>query len=192
MDNLILRNFHQRILPLYPPQAEKFLSRTGPDLLQKVSFRYTFSVEAMRHVSYIIEDIALATPGVTVLHVSFQYLSRLQPQLHRYRQIAKAVKGLWLYYAPDLPQDNFAAMPNTTCIDTTDTALVNYWFVVLYGPGVGMALMAEEIPALAGSDRYYEGFYTFELTVAFQLLTILHQINPDRIPVPPSPEQMTG
>ena len=31
-------------------------------------------------------------------------------------------------------------------------------------------------------DRYYEGFYTFEPDVAYQVVTLMHQIYPDQVP----------
>ena len=191
MDNYILRNFHQRTLSLYRPQAEKFLNDAEPDLLRQVSFRYTFSVEAMIHISRVIEDMALTNPRVAEFHASFQYLSRLQPQQDRYEQIAKAVKELYLYYTPDVDGKILDRRSNVVHIDTTYTSLVDYWFVVIYGPGISMSLLAEEVASLGGPDRYYEGFYTFESDVAYQIITILHRSYPGRIPKPMPPEQFT-
>jgi hypothetical protein len=128
---------------------------------------------------------------VTEFHASFQYLSRLQPQQAEYEQIAKAVKQLYLYYTPDIADKILGKTPNVTHIDTTYTSLVDYWFVVIYGPGVSMSLLAEEVASLGGSDRYYEGFYTFESDVAYQIITILHRSYPTLIPKPLSPEQFT-
>jgi len=39
-----------------------------------------------------------------------------------------------------------------------------------------MSLRAEEVSALAGTDRYHEGFYTFDQDVAYQLIAIVHPI----------------
>lgn len=188
-ENQVLQNFYHRALSLYTPQAEKFLDAAEPAAFSRVSFRYTFSVEAMTKISHIIEDATLANPRVTDLHVSFQYLSRLLPQKARYQKLADTVKGLWLYGAPDIDSTELASLARTTVVDTSDTPLTTYWFVVSYGPGIGMSLLAEEIPALEGADRYYEGFYTFEPDVAYQILSILHRIYPNRVPLPQSPEQ---
>lgn len=190
MENQVLKNFYHRTMALYTPQAEKFLDTTSPETLNRISFRYTFSVEAMVKISHIIENAAMANPRVTDLHVSFQRLSRLRPQQARYRKLADLVNGLWLYGVPDVDRSELDALPRTTVIDTTGTLLESYWFVVAYGPGVGMTLVAEEVPALAGPDRYYEGFYTFELDVAYQVHAILHRVYPKFVPQPLSPEQM--
>ena len=190
-NNRILRNFYQQTLSLYTPREESFLDTASSQVFDRLSFRYTFTVEAMTKVSYIIEDAALANPRVTTLHVSFQYLSRLLPQQARYRRLADVVKGLWLYGVPDVPESKFPALPRAAIVNTTDTILVNYWFVVAYGPGIGMALLAEEIPPLEDSDRYYEGFYTFDLDIAYQIIAILNRIYPDKIPRPVRPEQLS-
>jgi len=189
MDNQVWQNFYHRTLTLYPPQAEKFLDSVQPNTFNQISFRYTFSVEAMTKVSYIIENAAIANPGVANMHVSFQYLSRVLPQQVRYDKVVRHAKGLWLYGIPDTDEVS-NLLPRATLVDTKDSFLVNYWFVVAYGPGIGMSLLAEEIPALAGSDRYYEGFYTFEQDVAYQLIAILHRIYPQRVPQPVPPEQL--
>lgn len=77
-----------------------------------------------------------------------------------------------------------------TTVDTGGTPLVNYWFVVAYGGGVCMSLLAQEIPALSGEsgERYYEGFYTFRADTAYQILSILNGIYPDQVPAPQPPE----
>lgn len=190
MTNQILQTFYHRMLPLYTPQAEKFVTRTNPEAFNRVSFRYTFSVAAMTHISHIIEDAVINTPRTAGLHASFQYLSRLTPQKARYRRIADTALGVWLYGINDRPDPNLAAWPRTTLIDTTDSLLVRYWFVVAYGPGIGMSLLAEEVPSLTGEDRYYEGFYTFEPDVAYQINRILHQSYPALVPPPLSPEEL--
>jgi len=51
-------------------------------------------------------------------------------------------------------------------------------------------LVAEEVPSLTGSERFYEGFYTFDLETAYQLNLILHQIFPNRVRRPVSPERL--
>jgi hypothetical protein len=191
MDNQVWQNFYHRTLTLYPPQAEKFLDSAPTDTFNQISFRYTFSVEAMIKISYIIENAAMANPGVANFHASFQYLSRVLPQQARYAKISQHSRGLWLYGVPN--SDGIDKLfPRATLIDTTDSFLVNYWFVVAYGPGIGMSLLAEEISALAGTDRYYEGFYTFDQDIAYQLIAILHRIYPQQVPQPLPPEQLTN
>ncbi len=192
MANQVLQSFYHRMMPLYTPQAEKFVQKIDPATMNRLSFRYTFSVEAMTKISYIIEDAVVATPRNSVLHASFQQMSRVLPQLKRYRQVAQAATGLWLYGVHDVPLTSFETLPRTLLIDTGNSILVDYWFVVVYGPGIGMSLLAEEVPALSGGDRYYEGFYTFEQDVAYQLIHILHQIYPQQIPQPLAPEQMSA
>lgn len=178
-------------MPLFTPQAERFLDKAQPERLDSVAFRYTFSVEAMIKISRIIENTVLANPRVADVHVSFQYFSRLIPQRGRYLDIASAAKHLWLYGAYDIPANNltrFSQHPGTVLIDTENSPLLQYWYLVAYGPGVHKTLLAQEIPALDGDERYYEGFYTFQPDVAYQMSAILHQLYPEQIPVPVAPE----
>ena len=191
MENEILRNFYQRTLPLYRPQAEKFLQTAQPKDFNEVSFRYTFSVKALIHISNIIEDFVLANKDVADVHVSFQKMSRLADQRERYLRLAKSAKGLWLYGEADASETELSQEPRVTMIDTGDTLLERYWFVVAYGPGVGMSLLAEEVSALTGEDRYYEGFYTFEADVAYQIIAILHQLYPQSVPRPLLPDLLS-
>jgi DICT domain-containing protein len=192
MPNTIFETFYHRMLPLFKPQAEQILTISTPDDFSRVSFRYTFSVEAMIKISHIIEDMVIRTPAVADMHVSFQHLSRLVPQKDRYRRVAEAAKRLWLYGTYDIPTNTFDSLSRTTIIDTTDSSLAHYWFVVAYGPGIGMSLVAEEVPSLTGTERFYEGFYTFELATAYQLSLILHQIFPDDVRRPVTPEEFEG
>jgi len=78
MENEILRKFYQRTLPLYRPQAEKFLQTAQPQDFNEVSFRYTFSVEALIHISNIIEDFVLANKDVAYQIIAI--LHQLYPQ----------------------------------------------------------------------------------------------------------------
>ncbi len=183
----ILQTFHQRMMPLFTPQAEKLVDQLSSDTLNEIAFRYTFSVDAMTKISHIIEDAAINTMLPADLHASFQYLSRLKGQLKRYRQVASRANGLWLYSEVDTKNDEllqFITSPRVTHIDTSGTPLVNYWYVVAYGNGIHMSLLAQEIPAMSGDERYYEGFYTFKADVAYQLISILHQIYPQQVPAP--------
>lgn len=187
----IWQNFYQRLMPIFTPQAERVLDSIQSDRLDSLSFRYTFSVDAMTKISYIIEDTVIANPRVADVHVSFQYFSRLIPQASRYRKVASAAKHLWLYGAYDTEEQGLAEFqqhPTTTLIDTDDSPLLHYWYVAAYGPGVYKTLLAQEVPALSGNERYYEGFYTFQPDVAYQMSAILHQLYPEQIPVPVAPE----
>jgi DICT domain-containing protein len=184
----ILGNFYRRMLPLYQPRTEALLRRTTPDDLQHLTFRYIFTVNGMIEISHMIEGLVIANAGVSATHVSFQYFTRLPPQLDRYKLVAQASRVLWLYGVPDA---TLPVLPNTTYINTTDTPLVNYWYVVAYGPGLSATLLAEEVtPAerLPGEPRMYEGFYTFEADTAFQVGAVLHQMFPEKVAAPVSPE----
>jgi hypothetical protein len=186
----VLETFYNRMMPLYPPQAERFIERASPEVFNEVAFRYTFSVEAMTTVSRIIENSVIDTPGSLDFYVSFQEISRVLPQQSRYRRLVDYARNTWLYGRDDVPSEQLSFLKNATIIDTSGTALTNYWFVVSYGPGVGMTLLAEEVSALSGNDRYYEGFYTFEIDVAYQMAAILHHIYPEAVPTPTAPELM--
>jgi len=192
MDNKdILGNFYRRMLPLYQPRTEAVLRRTSPSDLQRLTFRYIFTVNGMTEISHMIEELITSTPNVADSHVSFQYFSRLLPQMDRYRLVAQSSKSLWLYGVSDA---TLPILPNTIYVNTAGTPLENYWYVIAYGPGISATLLAEELtPAerLPGEPRMYEGFYTFEPDTTYQVLAVLNQIFPERVPVPTAPELMT-
>lgn len=186
----ILQTFYNRMMPLFTPQAERVLENMPTQAFNEMAFRYTFSVAAMTKISYIIEDSVQQTPLAADFHASFQYLSRVLPQQQRYKRVAQTARGLWLYCKSDIdpyPLRDLLTMPQVININTDGTPLLNYWFVVAYGEGIHMTLLAQEISALHGSERYYEGFYTFQPDTAFQVLSILHQIYPVVIPQPQPP-----
>ena len=190
MSNDVLGNFYHRILPHYQPRAEAMLSNTTANDLQKLTFRYIFTVDGMVTISHMIEDLIIRNNQVADAHVSFQYFSRIAPQLDRYKEVARASKGLWLYGVLDtqLPE-----LSRTTYINTENTPLEHYWYVIAYGAGISATLLAEEItPAnrLPGEPCIYEGFYTFEVATAFQVLTVMHQLFPKEVPAPIIPEML--
>ena len=180
--------FFQRTLPTLSPQAETLLSKISIENLRTKPFRYIFSVNMMTQVSHLIEDAAVQAPRPAELHVSFQYLSRIQDQASRYERIAPKVAGMWLYAVPDAALPSW---PNTHFVDTSSSALVNYWFVIAYGPSLSMILIAEEkgsAPDNQSEGRIYEGFYTFEQDIAYKVLNLLHLIFPSQVAAPIPPE----
>ncbi len=187
----ILGNFYRRMLPLYQPRTEALLNRTTSNDLGRLTFRYIFTVEGMVVISHMIEGLITANMNASKSHVSFQYFSRLAPQMERYLQVARASSGLWLYGIPDAP---LPELPKTIYVDTSGTPLENYWYVIAYGPGISATLLAEEItPAerLPGEPRMYEGFYTFEEDTTYQVIAVLHQLFPEKVPSPTIPELMS-
>ncbi len=188
MKNDILHNFFGKLMPLFPPRSEAFLKSATRDDLQRVNFRYIFTVQGMTEISHLIEDAIMASPGISDTYVSFQYFSRVADQAERYARVAQASTGLWLYGVPDAPLPEFARL---VAVDTTGTPLEHYWFVIAYGPGIHMTLLAEEInpvDRLPGEPRMYEGFYTFDQNFAFKVLTVLHKLFPNQIGEPTLPE----
>lgn len=186
----ILEDFYREVMRSYPPQGEALLKRIRPETWRQISFRYIFSVPAMTAVSRIIEDAAAQSRGTADLHVSFQVLSRFLPQLDRYRAFSSGIARGWIYAAPDISDISGLMLPAPIrWINTSGTPLVEYWFVIAYGPGLAMTLLAREIPSLDGSGRYYEGFYTFEGEIAYQVLMILHILFPADVPMPSRPEE---
>lgn len=184
--DLFIQFFH-KVLPAYTPQAESLLSQIKPERLSTLNFRYIFSVEKMIEISHMIEDEVIHSQRPADFHVSFQLFSRLEEQMPRYRKISEKVEKLWLYGIPDVPPTN---LPNTEYIDTSETPLTRYWFLVAYAPELSMTLVAEEIssPISSSSQRIYEGFYTFETDVTYKVLNLMHQIFPARVPAPIPPE----
>lgn len=187
----LFESFYRDAMSHYLPQGEALLERVPSEIWARGAFRYIFSVPAMIAVSRIIEDAAASSRGTADLHVSFQYISRFLPQLERYRMLSVGVARGWIYGALDVP-DLTAIMlpPSMRWIDIRNTPLTEYWFVVAYGPGLSMALLAREIPSLDRSDRYYEGFYAFDRDVAYELLLILHLCFPRDVPAPSRPEEL--
>lgn len=190
MPNAVISNFYHRLLPLYAPRAEELLKTAHPEDMRKLNFRYIFTVKGMIDISYLIEDAVTENPGVAETHVSFQYMSRFAQQAERYAKVAEASNGLWLYGAFDA---ELPPLPKTTLINTDNTALLDYWYIVAYGPGISMTLLAEEIVPenpIPGESRLYEGFYTFDPDTAYQLLRILHQSYPQDVSAPIPPERL--
>ncbi len=183
---LFIQFFH-KVLPAYAPQADSLLSQIDPEALSSLNFRYIFSVEKMIEISHMIEDAVRHAQRPADFHVSFQLLSRLEDQISRYRELAGKVECLWVYGVPDIAP---VQLPNTVYIDTSNTPLTRYWFLVAYAPELSMTLVAEEIPSplSAPGQRSYEGFYTFETDVAYKVLNLMHQIFPESVPAPIPPE----
>ena len=188
MEKDILSNFFGKLMPMFPPRTEAFLKSATREDLNRVNFRYIFSVQGMVEISHMIEDAIVASPGISDTHVSFQYFSRVADQEERYKQVAQASIGLWLYGVPDAPLPEFS---RTVSIDTTGTPLEHYWFVIAYGPGIHMTLLAEEINPenrLPNEPRMYEGFYTFDPNFAYKVITVMHKLFPEQIAEPTIPE----
>ncbi|HMV28749.1 MAG TPA: DICT sensory domain-containing protein [Anaerolineales bacterium] len=190
MNKDILGSFFNRILPLFPPRTEAVLKGMTTSTLEDMNFRYIFTVDGMVTISHIIEEMINKNKGVADLHVSFQYFSRFADQEERYREVADHATGLWLYGVDDAP---LPALPRLTAVNTKDTPLENYWFVIAYGPGVSATLLAEEITPdhrLDNEPRMYEGFYTFESDTGYQILMLMHQMFPNQVPLPVAPEKL--
>ncbi len=188
MSTDILGNFFSKLMPLFPPRTEAFLKAVTREDLHRVNFRYIFTVHGMVEISHMIEDLIISSPGVSETHVSFQYFSRVADQQNRYFRVAQASVGLWLYGVADAPLPNFV---RTTAVDTSSTPLEHYWFVIGYGPGIHMTLLAEEITPLERlkeEPRMYEGFFTFDSNLTYKVLVVLHKLFPDKVPEPTLPE----
>lgn len=188
MEKDILSNFFGKLMPMFPPRTEAFLKSATREDLNRVNFRYIFTVNGMVEISHMIEDAIIASPGVSETHVSFQYFSRVADQQERYTQVALASTGLYLYGVPDAPLPDFV---RTTAVNTAGTPLENYWFVIAYGPGIHMTLLAEEVnpgERLKGEQRMYEGFYTFDPNFAYKVITVMHKLFPEQIAEPTLPE----
>ncbi len=185
----ILSSFFQKNMPGFMPRDEAFLQSASASDLQNLNFRYIFTVNGMVEISHLIEDSIMQSPGVAETHVSFQYFSRIAAQQERYINVAEASSGVWLYGVPDKSLPTFS---RTTGVDTTGTPLENYWFVIGYGPGFSMTLLAEEVvhgaPEMTGEPRLYEGFYTFDANTAYKLLIVLHLMFPTQVAHPTMPE----
>ncbi|MFN3309553.1 MAG: DICT sensory domain-containing protein [Anaerolineales bacterium] len=180
--------FFQKSLPLFPPRLESIITDSDLDQLRGDRFRYTLSVDAMVLISHMIEDAAAQSMRPVQLHVCFQYLSRLQDQYERYSGLTSKLEGLWLYAVSD---DRLPNWKKTTFIDLSGHPFVDYWFIIAYGAGVSMTLLAEEKKTELRqkiTERVYEGLYTFDEQIAYKVLSLLHMNFPDKVPVPIPPE----
>ncbi|PWH14147.1 MAG: hypothetical protein DDG59_13260 [Anaerolineae bacterium] len=188
IDRNLLTEFLEKLMPSFSPRAEAFLKKATPADLQRVNFRYIFTIDGMTEISHLIEDFVVANRDMADMHVSFQAFSRFADQAERYMIIADAVKRLWLYGALDVPPPQ---LPRTTIVDTGNTPLERYWFVIAYGPGIHMTLLAEEVTSgdrLPEEPRLYEGIYTFDANLAYKVLSVLHLLFEEQIPAPIPPE----
>ncbi|RME09741.1 MAG: hypothetical protein D6802_11205 [Ardenticatenia bacterium] len=184
MQKTIMQHPEERLFRRFLEQLQIALPDTAPTDLTSESlsqaFRYTFDVNKMTVISHIIEDTAADHPRAD-LHVSFQYMSRFSDQAPRYHNLVRALNHLWLYAALDAPAPT---LPHTTIIDTGGSFLEAYWFVVAYGPGLSMTLLAKEI----GQSRRYEGIYAFDHNITYKVLNLLHMLYPGVVPAPLPPE----
>lgn len=189
MANFILDDFYADNITTYTQtQPESIVKRSiDPQIWREMAFRFTFHVPAMIGLSRIVENTVIENRRAADTFVSFQYLSRLPAQERKYQAVAQSARGLWLYGARDLAQHPIFEMPNVRIIDTAESKLLRYWFVVAYGGGVSMGLLAQET-----EPRLYQGFYTFEPEVNFQIVQILHQLHPEQVPAPRLPQYETG
>lgn len=184
----LFAQFFRKSLPLFPSRAEAAVFGSELEKLKSDRFRYTLSVDAMILISHMIEDAAAQSQRPVQLHVCFQYLSRLQDQYDRYSGLTPKLEGLWLYAVSD---DRLPNWKKTTFIDLTGHPFVDYWFVIAYGAGVSMTLLAEEKKTELRqkiTERVYEGLYTFDEQIAYKVLSLLHMNFPDKVPVPLPPE----
>ncbi len=184
----LFAQFFQKSLPLFPSRAEAAVFGSELEKLKSDRFRYTLSVDAMILISHMIEDAAAQSQRPVQLHVCFQYLSRLQDQYERYSGLTPKLEGLWLYAVSDDRLPNWKKM---TFIDLAGHPFVDYWFVIAYGAGVSMTLLAEEKKTELRqkiTERVYEGLYTFDEQIAYKVLSLLHMNFPDKVPVPIPPE----
>ncbi|NDJ53356.1 MAG: hypothetical protein GYB68_09770, partial [Chloroflexi bacterium] len=181
----VFQEFHKRTTEKLPRESEAFGLQVDSQTLAKMTFRYSFSVSAMTRISHVIENTVRRSPRVADLHVSFQYVSRVADQYGRYVEVAENARALILYAVKDAPLPDLA---NLTFVDTEGTTLVDYWYLVAYGPGISMTLLAQEIPGRSKRSRMYEGFYTFEPAIAFDVAQIMHDIFPTQVPKPTRPD----
>jgi hypothetical protein len=62
---------------------------------------------------------------------------------------------------------------------------------VAYGPGFYQTILAEEVKTAPGALRAYEGFYTYDSGIAYQMLSLLHSAFPEQVAMPLPPEQLS-
>lgn len=163
----------------FPRECRRDLWQVDAKSLLRGSFRSFFCPATMLHLSHLIEDEVLNRIGITEMHVSFQSLWRMTPQLERYGRIGHEVMGQWVYGALDA---DLPTPPRTAYVNTRGTEFARHWWVIASGPGVNMCLIGEEVACQRFEARQYRGFYTTCESTTRDVLDIIRAAFPNEVP----------
>lgn len=133
------------------------LLRRKQDAESTVSNRVTMS-----KISYLIEETTRQDHEGNLIFSSFQYLSKFERQIDRYRQIAQHAEHVYIFGVPDKPMPE---IQNLTCVPLKPTdELAREWFIVSHGANYSAALATQEISDFHDPDheREFTGVLLFD------------------------------
>ncbi len=161
--------------------ATNDFATTGNQLAGDAYF-YT-SVRQMNLISHALEERVIADRLRAEVHVGFQRLSLLLPQLGRYRALLEHVSHACIYGIDDRkPGSPLLALKHPRLIylpidPAMQTGLERFWFVVVISSRLQTALLAQQ----TGGDlwehkqaaRTYAGLWTFDPALVQEIISIL-------------------
>lgn len=160
-------------------------NQSALDKLRDANVFFTTSVLGMQAISHVIEDQAMTLGGSFRFYTAFQKYSRAKNQQVRYRKLLEVKNPVYLFGIPDVSlwkDPNLIEVSLDTTIIPGQPHLSRNWFVILYNPQlVSMALVSREVPSKprpAGAPdklvyRNFEGFWTYDMNVISEVVTIL-------------------
>jgi DICT domain-containing protein len=141
------------------------------------------SVQQMNLISHALEERVIADRLRAEVHVGFQRLSLMQPQLGRYRALLGQADHVCVYGLDDRKPDSpLLALKHPRLIylpiePAMQTGLERFWFVVVVVARLQTALVAqqasEDSVGRQQEARTYAGLWTFDPALVQQITTIL-------------------
>ena len=142
-----------------------------------VSHRVTMS-----KISYLIEETTRQDGEANTIFSAFQYLSKFEAQIDRYRQIAQHAEHVYIFGVPDR---SVPEIGNLTYVPLKPTdQLAREWFIVSHGVNYSTALATQELSDFHDPDRTFTGVLLFDETLVSILAnwlyhTVGHQVDID-------------
>lgn len=147
-------------------------ARRSPRDISIVNGRRTMTI-----ISNQIENSTLIDGAETVIFSAFQRYSKFNPQMKRYRQLAKQAKHIYIFGVPDADVE-LEPIENITYVPLKETdQLAKEWFLISYGPDYFSALATEEISHIDDEDRKrkFKGAWSFDISIVSMLYDMLGQ-----------------
>ena len=138
----------------------------------------------MTRISYTIEDATRKNQAYNRIFAGFQRYSRVVPQLHRYREIARYAESIYIFGVPDV---DLPAIENVLYVPLSKTdRLAHEWFVISSGADFSSALCSTERSHIDDPDnqRRFEGLWTFD-TAMVEILQKWLSSTVDALPLNP-------
>lgn len=146
------------------------------------AFFYT-NVRQMNLISHALEERVIADRLHAEVHVGFQRLSLMLPQLGRYRALLEHVSHACIYGIDDRkPGSPLLAVKHSRLIylpidPAMQTGLERFWFVVVTSSRLQTALLAQQTSGNLWEHkqaaRTYTGLWTFDPALVQEIISIL-------------------